>query len=56
MARILAEDPSKNLSIAGFLIIDSPYHIARSKLTMKTTKSKLDGILLWSKSPSKTAT
>ncbi|KAK4092788.1 Amt4 [Purpureocillium lilacinum] len=44
MARILAEDPSKNLSIAGFLIIDSPYHIARSKLTMKTTKSKLDGI------------
>ncbi|KAJ6444872.1 Amt4 [Purpureocillium lavendulum] len=44
IARMLAEDPSKKLSVAGFLIIDSPYHIARAKLTQKTTRSKIDGI------------
>lgn len=44
MARMLADDPSTNLSIAGFLIIDSPYHIPRSELTIATCKSKVDDI------------
>ncbi|KYK58089.1 Esterase-like protein [Drechmeria coniospora] len=44
MARMLAEDDSTNLTIAGFLIIDSPYHIARSKLTMATSECEIVGI------------
>ncbi|UNI25041.1 hypothetical protein JDV02_010749 [Purpureocillium takamizusanense] len=44
MARMLADDPSTDLSIAGFLIIDSPYHLARAKIPTQTTKSKIDGI------------
>lgn len=44
MARMLADDRSSNLSIAGLLIIDSPYHIARSKLTVPTTDTQIDGL------------
>lgn len=44
MARILADTPSVGIVIAGFLIIDSPYHIAESKLSVATSKCKLDGI------------
>ena len=44
MARMLAEDPSSKLSIAGFLIIDSPHHIARSKLAVPTSDTELVGI------------
>ncbi|RYP90231.1 hypothetical protein DL770_003652 [Monosporascus sp. CRB-9-2] len=44
MARMLADDPSASLSITGFLIIDSPYHIAKSNLTIATSDPKLEGI------------
>ncbi|POR34498.1 Uncharacterized protein TPAR_05300 [Tolypocladium paradoxum] len=44
MARMLADNPASNISIAGFLIIDSPYHIARSKLTVTTTDPQFDGL------------
>ncbi|KAM4054542.1 thioesterase domain-containing protein [Hirsutella rhossiliensis] len=44
MAHMLAHDPSTNISIAGILSIDSPYHIASSKLTAPTSEAKIEDI------------
>lgn len=45
MARVIASDPaSYSISVAGLLIIDSPYHIARSKITVPTSKAELPGL------------
>ncbi|PNY24615.1 Uncharacterized protein TCAP_05446 [Tolypocladium capitatum] len=44
MARMLADDPSINLSIAGCLMIDSPYHVALSKWTVPATNPPRDGL------------
>lgn len=45
MARIIAADPAAYpISVAGLLIIDSPYHIARSKVTAPTSKADLAGL------------
>lgn len=45
MARIIAADPGAYpISVAGLLIIDSPYHIARSKVTEPTSKAELVGL------------
>lgn len=44
MARMLAGDPEAKISVAGLLIIDSPRHIARSKITTKISKPSWTGI------------
>lgn len=45
MARAIAANPGAYpISVAGLLIIDSPYHIARSKITVPTSKPELAGI------------
>lgn len=44
MARMLAEDDSANISVAGMLIIDSPFHIPLSKLSLATSQASLPGL------------
>ncbi|KAG8410084.1 hypothetical protein J3458_019152 [Metarhizium acridum] len=45
MARAIAANPGAYpISVAGLLIIDSPYHIARSKIAVPTSKPELTGI------------
>ncbi|KAK2592736.1 hypothetical protein QQS21_009579 [Conoideocrella luteorostrata] len=43
MAHLIAQNPDAYpISIAGLLVIDSPYHIARSKVKEATSKAQLD--------------
>ncbi|TWU75829.1 hypothetical protein ED733_004870 [Metarhizium rileyi] len=45
MARVIAANPGAYpMSIAGLLIIDSPYHIARSKIAVPTSKAEFSGL------------
>jgi hypothetical protein len=47
MARLIAADPeSYPFSVAGLVLIDSPYHIARSKVTVPTSKPEIVGLPL----------
>lgn len=41
MAHMLAHDPSATIAVAGIVLIDSPFHVASSKLTMKTSEPKI---------------
>lgn len=44
MARMLAQDPSTSLSIAGILLIDSPYHMAHATLTRSFSEPIAEGM------------
>lgn len=45
MAHMIALDPDAHpVSVAGILIIDSPYHIARSSITQPVSKARLTNI------------
>ncbi|KHN99804.1 Esterase-like protein [Metarhizium album ARSEF 1941] len=45
VARVIATSPGTYpFSVAGLLIIDSPYHVARSKITVPTSKPELAGL------------
>lgn len=44
IARMLADDPNAKISVAGMLLIDSPRHIARSKVTVPTSAPALSNL------------